>query len=225
MIESDNDQLFIRRTSMISNQNKQNFIWGLLLIVFGITALINSLITLQIWWWVGILFFAGLITIAVYWTERSNWAYLIPAYILWSIAGLITLVTLKIFHDEAIATYVLTIIALPFLVGYLRNRTRWGLMVPAYVLVTVGVMVSLIGLGWLYELLIPAYVMFAIAIPFLLVYILNPKNWWSLIPGGIMGIIGMSFLLATPSARYLVPAALVIVGLWIIMKQLFPGTK
>jgi hypothetical protein len=205
--------------------NRQNLMWGFLLIVFGVASLIDSVITLHVWWWVTILFFAGGITIAVFWTERSNWAYLVPAFVLWSISGLLILFTLKIIHNEAVATYVLIVIALPFIIGFLRDRTRWGLIIPAYVLFSVGLMVGLIGLHWLNDFLIPTYVMFAIALPFLLVYLLNPIRRWSLIPGGITGIIGLAFLLATPSARISIPSVLVIIGLWIIAMQLFPGRK
>ncbi|NIN64744.1 MAG: hypothetical protein GTO63_08590, partial [Anaerolineae bacterium] len=84
--------------------------------------------------------------------------------------------------------YVLAAIALPFLVAFLRDRSRWGLLIPAYVLLAVGVMVVLIEGGLLSDLLIPAYVLFAIAIPFFVVYARDPKQWWPLIPGGILAV-------------------------------------
>jgi threonine/homoserine/homoserine lactone efflux protein len=67
--------------------------------------------------------------------------------------------------------------------------------------VVVGVMVGLIGLGVLDDLLIPTYVMFAIAIPFFVVYARDTKQWWALIPGGIMVVIGLSFLVAEAMFR------------------------
>jgi hypothetical protein len=79
--------------------------------------------------------------------------------------------------------------------------------------------VGLIGLGLLRNLLIPAYVMFAIACPFFVVYLMNKRNWWALIPGGIMGVIGISFMLASPTARYVVPVILIGIGIIIIIKH------
>jgi hypothetical protein len=114
---------------------------------------------------------------------------------------------------------VLWTIAFPFLVGFLRDRSNWGLLVPAYVLTAVGLMVALIGLEVLDDLLIPAYVMFAIALPFLVVYLRNPKEWWPLIPGGIMAVIGFSFLIVEAAAQYIVGVALLVAGAWILVRQ------
>jgi hypothetical protein len=92
------------------------------------------------------------------------------------------------------------------------------LLIPAYVLLAVGVMIPLIEGGVLSDLLIPAYVLFAIAIPFLVVYARDPKQWWPLIPGGILALIGLSFLVAEAAVQYVGPAVLVLVGLWILAR-------
>jgi hypothetical protein len=86
-------------------------------------------------------------------------------------------------------------------------------------LLAIGVMVGLLGLGVLTDLLVPAYVMLAIAIPFFVVYVRNPKQWWALIPGGILAAIGLSFLIAEAAVQYVAPVALVIVGVWILVRQ------
>jgi hypothetical protein len=205
---------------MRNRLTKPNLVTGILLIYFGVVQLIETFIDLTVWGWVGALAVAGFFVFLVYLQDRSEWGYLIPAYIFWAIAGMIVLIALRILQDEAIATYVLAAIALPFVVGYLRNRKRWGLLIPAYVLLAVGLMVWMIGLGWLDDLLIPAYVNLAIALPFFLVYVLNPKNWWALIPGGIMAVIGASFLLATPAVRFVVPVVLIVAGVWVLFRQL-----
>jgi len=189
------------------------------LILFGVTAFVGEFIDLNATIWSVIFFIAGLLPIFVYWQERSNWAYLIPTYVFWVIGIFIALISWNILDDEAIAVYVLWVIALPFVIGFLRDRTNWGLLIPAYVLFAVGGMVGLIGWGILDDLLIPAYVMLSIALPFFVVYIRNPKNWWALIPGGIMSIIAAGFLLATPAVRYIVPVMLVLAGIWILIRQ------
>jgi len=208
---------------MQTRLEKTNVLIGLLLILFGVVAFIGYFITITVWGWVGILFVSGLVALAVMWPQRTNWAYFIPSYILWAIALMVALITLRILRHEAIATYVLASIALPFLVGYLRNQALWGLLIPAYTLLAVGVMVGLIGVRWLTHLLIPAYVMFAIAIPFGVVYWRDRSNWWALIPSGILGVIGIAFTLATPAARLIVPVLLVLAGGWIIVRQLTRG--
>ena len=132
---------------------------------------------------------------------------------------MIALVTLEILQDELIATFVLAVIALPFLVGFMRDRSRWRLLIPVYILLAVGIMVALIGLGILDDLLIPAYVLIAVSIPFFVAYVRDQSHWWPLIPGGITAIIGLSFLIAENIAQYVGAIALVVVGGWILVRQ------
>jgi hypothetical protein len=204
---------------MKSEARKQGIIWGGLLIFFGVVALVEAYTDLSAWVWVAILAAAGLGVLGIYLTDRSQWGLLIPAYVLWAVAGLIALVTLNVLRDEFIATYVLAAIALPFLVVFLRDRAQWWALIPAYVLLAVGMMIPLIEAGVLSDLLIPSYVLFAIAIPFLVVYAWDPKQWWPLIPGGILAVIGLSFLVAEAAVQYVGPAVLVLVGVWILVRQ------
>ena len=138
---------------------------------------------------------------------------------------MVALVTLGILRNHFIALYVLTAVALPFLVVFVRDRRHWWALIPTYVLLCVGAMVVLIGQGVLSDLLIPAYVLFTVATPFFVVFAGNPKRWWSLIPGGITAIIGLSFLIAEAVAQYIVPAALIIAGAWILARQLGRGAS
>jgi len=208
---------------MKSQTRKQALVWGGLLILFGVITLAETFTDLTAWTWVAVLAAAGLGVFAVYLTDRSDRGLLIPAYVLWAIAGLIALITLNVLRDESIATYVLAAIALPFLVVFLRDRSKWGALIPAYVLLAVGVMVGLIGAGVLSDLLIPAYVMFAIAIPFFVVYARNPRQWWPLIPAGIMAVIGLSFLIAEAAAQYVGPVVMILVGAWILVRMFTRG--
>jgi hypothetical protein len=203
----------------MSSQTKQTLTWGGLLIFFGVMGLAQTVADLNEWAWVALLSLAGLIILGVYLTDRSEWALLIPVYVMWTVAGLIALITLDVLRDEAIATYVLTAIALPFLIVFLRDRSQQWALTPAYVLLAVGIMVGLIGAGVLNDLLIPSYVMFAIAIPFLVVFARNPKQWWPLIPGGILAMIGASFLVAEAALEYILPVSLIIAGIWIVARQ------
>ena len=208
---------------MKSQTRRQALVWGGLLIFFGVITLAETFTDLTAWTWVVLLAAAGLGVFAVYLTDRSDRGLLIPAYVLWAISGLIALIMLNFLRDESIATYVLAAIALPFLVVFLRDRSKWGALIPAYVLLAIGVMVGLIGAGVLNDLLIPAYVMFAIAIPFFVVYARNSKQWWALIPGGIMAVIGLSFLIAEAAVQYIAPAVLIIAGAWILVRMFTRG--
>lgn len=199
---------------------RQGIIWGGLLILFGVMGLAEAFTDLTTWAWVAVLVLAGLGVFGVYLRDRSGWGLLIPAYVMWVVAGMIALITLNVLRDSFIPTYVLAAIALPFLVAYLRDRNQWWALIPAYAILAIGVMVGLIEQGALSELVIPAYVMFAIAIPFFVVYAHNTKQWWALIPGGIMTIIGLSFLVAEGMFQYVFAVVLIAAGIWILVRQL-----
>jgi hypothetical protein len=155
----------------------------------------------------------------VYLRDRTQWWPLIPAYVLLAIGLMLLLVEVEILQDAFVATYVLSSIALPFVIVYLLDRANWWALIPAYVMLSVGFMVGLIDARVLDDLLIPAYVMFSIALPFLIVYLRNPKEWWPLIPGGVMGLIGMAFLLTERSTRIVAPILVIAVGVLIIIRQ------
>ena len=205
---------------MKSQAGKQGFVWGGLLIIIGFVALLETFFDLSAWVWVAILAVCGFGTYALYATERSEKWMLIVSYALLAIAGLVSLTTLNVLRDPFIATYVLTVIALPFVVSFLQgDRTKWGKLIPAYVLLAVGVMVPLIDFGILDGILVAAYVLFAIAVPFFVVYARDSKQWWALIPGGITAVIGLSFLIAGDVSKYVVPAVLIIAGTWVLVRQ------
>lgn len=200
---------------------KQGVVWGGLLIVLGILALVETTTDLNEWLWVAVLGAGGLLSFAVYLTDRSETSLLILAYVLLAIAGLVTLLTLELLQDAWVATFVLSAIGLPFLVAFFRTgRSNWGLLIPAYVLLSIAVMVPLIEEEILVDAVIATYVLIVIAIPFFVVYARNPKQWWALIPGGILAIIGISLLVAEDLAEYVAPVAFIIAGAWILVRQL-----
>jgi hypothetical protein len=120
--------------------------------------------------------------------------------------------------DGWIATYILGSIGLPFLVVYLRDRKHWWALIPAYVLFALALMIGLIDAGVLRDLVIPSYIMFSIALPFFGVYLIDRKQGWALIPGTIMGVIGMLFLISTELFKYMFPVVLIFLGIWVLLR-------
>jgi hypothetical protein len=203
---------------MKAGSRKQGIVWGGLLILFGIMALVEVYTDLSPWIWFIVLALAGLLVLLVFLTDRSDYSLLLATYILWVIAGLIGLLESNILSDPWVPLYVLSAIALPFLVVYFRDRNQWWALIPAYVLLAVGLMVLLLESNVLSDLLVPAYVMFAIAIPFLVVFANNRKNWWALIPGGILVVIGTAFLIAEAALEFILPVVFIILGIGILLR-------
>jgi hypothetical protein len=107
------------------------------LILIGVLFLVNLFVELGPWVWAALLAGAGLGAFGVYLAQRSSGRVLLAAYVLWAIAGLIALVSTDVLRDEAVAFYALLGIALPFLVAFVRDRTRWWALIPAYALLAV----------------------------------------------------------------------------------------
>ncbi|MCB8943415.1 MAG: hypothetical protein H6658_06645 [Ardenticatenaceae bacterium] len=204
---------------MKKESRMQSSVWGGLLILFGVIGLVEMYTNLTVWVWAAVLAVAGLAIFGVYLRQRSEWGLLVPAYVLLAVAALLTFIELNVLEGSFVATFVLTAVALPFIIAFLLNRQQWALLIPAYVLLAVGIMVSLIEREMLTDLMIPAYVMFAIALPFFVVFGRNPHNWWALIPGGITAVIGLSFLVAEALTGYIMPIALILAGVAILINQ------
>ena len=156
----------------------------------------------------------------VYFMNKERWWALIPAYVFLLVGTLITLEELFVFGDKFIAPGIVGGIGLPFLYVYFRNRDQWWALIPAYALLAIGTMIALLDFDLLRGLVVPAYIMWAIAIPFFYVYILNREKSWALIPGGIIAAMGLAFLLGTDIGKYLFPAVLVLAGVWMLVRVL-----
>jgi hypothetical protein len=210
---------------MNTPSKKSGLVLGGLLIVVGVMALLETVTDLGAWVWVAVLTIGGLGVYAVYAMDRTEKWLLIISYAMLAVAGLVTLLTLEVLDDPYVATYVLVGIAIPFLAAFLFDRTKWGLLIPAYVLIVVGVFVPLTELGVLDDNLSVTYILLAIAIPFFVVFIRNTKNWWALIPGGILAIIGLSFLIAEASVEYIFAAVMIVAGILIVVRQFTKGEE
>ena len=156
----------------------------------------------------------------VYLKNQEHWWALIPAYVFMLIGLIIALSEFSAFGGKFIAPGILGGIGLPFLYVYLKNRDHWWALIPAYAMLAIGLLVLLLEFRLLTGLVIPAFIMWAVAVPFIYVYILNPENKWALIPGGIMAVMGFGFLLGTDLGKFLFPAALVLAGVWLFARVL-----
>lgn len=154
---------------MKSRDWKSGLVWGGLLILFGAAFLVERYTDASASIWVTTLIIAGFIPFAVYLTDRSNGALLIPTYVFWAVAGMLALIVLGVLDDEAVAVYALFATALPFLIVGFRDRA---------------------------------------------------KRWPFIIPGAILVVVGMVFLIAEAAFEYIGALALVLVGVWILVRAL-----
>jgi hypothetical protein len=132
------------------------------------------------------LFFGLLIPfVAAYLTDRvRNWWALIPGAVMLFLA--MTMLAVDNFGGEWIGAMFLFLISLSFFVVYLNDRTRnWALLVSyiMFVLSIAPAMASGRGDTVAYY---GSIFLFAIALPFFIVYFRSMNNWWAIIPAGVM---------------------------------------
>jgi hypothetical protein len=136
------------------------------------------------------LFFGLLIPfVAAYLTDRSrNWWALIPGGIMLFLA-LVTLLVDNV-GGEWVGAMVLLLIALTFLFVYLNNQTRIWALIVAYVFGVLSIAPMLAAFDEMAAYFGPVF-LFAVALPFFILYFHSLDNWWAIIPAGALTVIGI----------------------------------
>lgn len=205
---------------MQTRKQRLTAIEGAIVLVLGVLLLVQSFTEINAWVWVAALALLGCLSFTAWLGDRSQWGWLLMPYVLWAIALLIALIHLDALQGDYVAVFVLLVIALPFLGVYARRRRQWWALIPAYTLAAVALMLLLTAVDLLDDELVAAYVLFAIALPFCVVYLRNRRQWWWLIPAGILTIIGFAFLIASGAGIYIAGVLLLAVGAWILVRGL-----
>lgn len=97
--------------------------------------------------------------------------------------------------------------SLVFVAVWGGHRERWWALIPAWAMFAVGGLIGLAVTG-VSGTLIATYILSAVGFPFMVVYILDTRNWWALIPAYVMfAVAGMILLIGMGILRnFLVPA-------------------
>lgn len=180
--------------------NRSSLFWGILLIVFGGLALAQQMGYLDqlpdsAWVWIfGLISLVGLVAYLV--SGFKEWGWLFPFGIFGGLAITIGLVVSG-YDNPAMASPLFFGLLIPFGAAYLLDRSKnWWALIPGGVmlfLALVLLMADNAGGEW-----IGAMFLFMIGLPFLVVYLNNrTKNWWALIPGGVMLFLALIVVLST----------------------------
>jgi hypothetical protein len=183
-----------------------SLIWGVVLILAGFLFLAQNLEWIpelpgEVW----MAFFAvlSLLFFASYFISGlQNWGWLFPAFIFGGLAVTITLGEAGVASDLTAAPILLGV-ALPFVVIFLsKPRENWWALIPAWVMLVV---TSIVLLGERVPgEFIGALVMLSIALPFLVVFVVNRANWWALIPAFVLFSVAVIILLSSTARAELI---------------------
>jgi hypothetical protein len=128
------------------------------------------------------------------------WGWLFPACIFGTVAAMLWLNESGV-QSTLLVAPIFAGIVVPFLVAFAINyRQNWWALIPAFVLSATGT--SIVFGGNVRGELIGALFMFAIGLPFLVVYFADRRKWWALIPGFTMAVFGTLILLSAYSNQW-----------------------
>lgn len=179
------------------DSKRSSLFWGLALLVAGLFLLLATtevLPELTVQSWAVICTVAAVVLLIGYLlTGWRNWPFLFPAAVTGGVATLFWL-TESGAAGSAAAGLFMAIISIPFWIGYLADprANRWAL-IPAWAIAAIGVVLLLenVVAGNVFVFLI----LTAIAAPFLVVFLLDRRQWWALIPAYVLSVIGLILLL------------------------------
>lgn len=199
--------------------------FGLLLVGLGVLFLLQNFAILTFGWdliWAVLFGVGGVAFVAVFLNNREQWWAIIPGFTLLGLAGLLGL---EAIFPESLGgwggTLFLGAISLAFWVIFAIRRENWWAVIPGGVLLTLALVAGLAEItggevtGGLFFL--------GLAATFGLVYLLptpEGRMKWAIIPASILGAMGVLILMATtPFINYLGPAALILVGLYLVYRS------
>jgi hypothetical protein len=141
------------------------------------------------------LFFGLLIPFAAaYLTDRTrNWWALIPGGVMLFLA--LTTLLVDNVGGEWVGALFLLLIGLTFLGIYLNNRTRLWALIVAYVFGVLSI-APMLAAGGEMAAYFGSVFLFAVALPFFILYFRSADNWWAIIPAGALTVVGVIATLA-----------------------------
>lgn len=136
------------------------------------------------------LFFGLLLPFAAaYLTDRvRNWWALIPGGIMLFLA--LTTLLVDNVGGEWVGAMFLLLIGLVFLGVYFNHRTRIWALIVAYVFGVLSIAPMLAAGGELAAYFGSVF-LFAVAVPFFILYFRSVDNWWAIIPAGVMTVLAV----------------------------------
>ena len=198
-------------------------LWGLLLVLAGVLFLldITGYISIGDYQWAIILGIGGLAFLSVFVSDRRQWWSLFPSFGLFIGAAAIFLDTAyPQLQGDIIGAFALGAIGLAFLLIFLSNFENWWALIPAGVLLSLGVALGLSS--FIAGLEMGGLFLIGLGITFGVIgFIRTPQGQmrWAFIPAVVLLLLGFFLVVASFNLfLYLWPLALIAAGLFIVYR-------
>lgn len=191
----------------MDKSSQQTTVIGGILAVIGLIILSSQFSNFTTLIWSMFLASIGAITMVLYLRDRSHRWLMVTSYVLWVIAitlfladsavrpeGWVIKITSADFKpEELIVPFILSAIAIPFWVGYFKNKKR-EFLITAYIFSAI-LLVILTAFYTSGEFLF-VLILYAVAAPMLFSYF-KEQNHSLLVPGYLLAVFATSFLIGT----------------------------
>jgi hypothetical protein len=211
----------------MKRRGRAPLVWGGLLVIFGLLLLAENLGwlgSLATPFWSLLLGAIALFFLVTYISDRKQWWALIPGLTLMGVAIAIFLAEEELVADHVVAAIVLIGVGLPFLLIFLFNRQQTWALIPALTMAGIALGVFLEGAGIIDGTAVAGFVLGGISLGFVSIYVIERQSWWALIPGVILGVMAVVFLIAA-AARFIIPVAIILFGLLLLLRAMGGGPR
>ncbi|MHB1006464.1 MAG: hypothetical protein ACYC3S_12615 [Chloroflexota bacterium] len=207
-------------------------IWGLLLILLGVIFLLQTMGLIPsdfAFIWIVLFGLAGLAFLYVYASARERaWWVIIPGFTFLGLAGVIAI---GAYGPRSLGplggAFFLGMIGLSFAVVYLSRPTFWWAIIPAGTLLTLAVIAG--SANYIRGEASGGILFLGLAATFAVLSLVPTPHGrlrWALIPAAVLFAMGALITMsATPVARYLWPLALILIGLYLLLRNRGTGPQ
>lgn len=103
-----------------------------------------------------------------------------------------------------------------FLVTFVGDRRQWWALIPGCIMLGLTVMIVNGETEFLSDTQASALFLFSIGLPFLLIYLVDRRQWWALIPGGVLSVIALITFMTSRELPGTTITAIILFGLAIV---------
>ncbi len=108
------------------------------------------------------------------------------------------------------------LLGLIFLFTFVTDRRQWWSLIPGFILLGVALVMFNGQNEFMPAQQAGALFLFSIGLPFLLIYLLDRRMWWALIPGGVLSVLALITVLAGRELSGQAVGAILFFGLAIV---------
>ncbi len=124
-----------------------------------------------------------------------------------------------------LTAFLLGILALLFLITFVSDRRQWWALIPGSILLGLTLLIFNDQNHFLTSAQAGALFIFSIGLPFLLIYLVDRRMGWALIPGGVLSMVALIVLLSEREMSAQTITAVIFFGLALIFALVRVATR